>query len=299
MHKATLPLFALAGVVAIGALQGCGKMNTADVKAASAGAHVPAIEPRPGEERVFEIARGVNMTFCWIPATTSDAWKQLSRGRDTFTMGSPESEAERDGSEAPHEVRLTRGFWLGKYEVTQSEWQAVMGSNPSYVKGARNPVEMVSWNDCQAFLGKLNNRTYRLPTEAEWEYACRAGTATAFCCGDSLDSVMANFDGNYPYGNGQVGVDRHRPVDVGSFRPNAWGLHNMHGNVWEWCSDWQGDYPSGVAVDPSGPPAGKDRVNRGGSWGASAGGCRSAFRGGEDPGGRFSTQGFRLVKDAP
>ena len=220
VHRTAFYIIVLVCALVVGALQGCGQVNTADSKGKSATIHGPAAEPRPGEERVFEIAPGVRMTFCWIPATTSAAWKGISG-------------------------------------------------------------------------------TCRLPTEAEWEYACRAGTQTVFHDGDSLDATMANFDGNYPYGSGRKGEYRDETVAVGSFKPNAWGLHDMHGNVWEWCADWYGEYPAGLAVDPSGPPSGEDRVLRGGSWGNLARYCRSAYRDGYDPGDRGGFLGFRLARDAP
>jgi formylglycine-generating enzyme required for sulfatase activity len=226
----------------------------------------------------------------------------------SFQMGSPTSESGRSGDEAQHRVTLAKGYWLGKYEVTQGQWQAVMGSNPSSFKnaGSNAPVENVSWEDAQAFCKKLTDREraagrlpagyeYSLPTEAQWEYACRAGTTGTFSYGNDLDSSMANFDGNYPYGNGRKGQYRQTTVAVGSFRPNAWGLYDMHGNVWEWCNDWYGDYPSGAVTDPTGPVGASSRVFRGGCWDYSATSCRSANRGNGDPGGRYNILGFRLA----
>ena len=209
-----------------------------------------------------------------------------------FVMGSPQDEEGRYSDEGPmHEVRISRGFWLGKYEVTQGEWEAVMGENPSRFKscGSRCPVERVSWDDIQEFMRKLNEREsrsgnkYRLPTEAEWEYAARAGTAGARH--GELGSI-AWYDGN----------SGGRTHPVGEKQANAWGLHDMLGNVWEWTGDWYGNYPSGMVTDPRGPSSGSDRVDRGGGWGYSAGGVRSAFRGGDSPGGRIYDIGFRLVR---
>ena len=137
-----------------------------------------------------------------------------------------------------------------------------------------------------------------MPTEAEWEYACRAGTTTAFCYGNDLDSSMANFDGDYPYGNGRKGQDRKTTVKVGSFRPNAWRLYDMHGNVWEWCQDWYGEYRGGAVTDPQSPGAGSVRVSRGGGWDYGARLCRSANRSGDSPGGRIYDLGFRLARTA-
>ena len=148
----------------------------------------------------------------------------------------------------------------GVYTVTQEQWQAVMGNNPSHFKGEKNlPVEKVSWDDCQEFIKKLrekDKKPYRLPTEAEWEYACRAGTTTPFHFGETISTDQANYNGNFTYGNGKKGVYRKKTTPVGSFPANAWGLHDMHGNVWQWCQDWYGDYPQKDVVDPQGPEKG-------------------------------------------
>ena len=145
-----------------------------------------------------------------------------------------------------------------------------MGTNHSDFKGEKNlPVEQVEWDGCQEFAKKLRDKDkkpYRLPTEAEWEYACRAGTTTPFYFGDTISTDQANYDGNHVYGNGKKGVYREKTTPVGSFPANAWGLHDMHGNVWQWCQDWYGDYPQNDVVDPQGPEKGKLRVLRGGSW---------------------------------
>jgi sulfatase modifying factor 1 len=207
-----------------------------------------------------------------------------------FLMGSPSSEKYRDDDEVQHRVRLTQPFWLGKYEVTQGQWKAVMGSNPSNFKGDDLPVENVSWEDATAFCRKLNqmdgNRpsgyVYSLPSEAQWEYACRAGTMTAMAFGNSLSSREANFD-----------LNLNKTTPVGSYRPNAWGFYDMHGNVWEWCADWYGGYPSGSVVDPEGPSTGADRVGRGGGWLSDGSFCRSAGRNRFPPGDRFNSLGFR------
>ena len=217
-----------------------------------------------------------------------------------FLMGSPSSEAKRGGDEGPqHRVRISESFYLGKYEVTQSQWRAVMGSDPSYFEGDNLPVEVVSWNDCQEFCRKLSERTgrtIRLPTEAEWEYSCRAGTTTPFHFGSTISTDQVNYDGNYPYGAGRKGVYREKTTPVGSFPANAWGLYDMHGNVWEWCGDWYGEdyYASSPGTDPAGPGSGEDRVLRGGSWYDGARGCRCALRSGLWPDG-LDFIGFRVV----
>ena len=271
-----------------------------------------------GDTLKVDLGGGVELELMWCPP-------------GTFMMGSPvtsgwfwwkkHGEAERCGDEVRHCVTLTRGFWLGKYPVTQEQWEAVMGAgtNPSAFKGTKLPVEKVSWEDGRRFLRKVNALAvgggFRLPSEAEWEYACRAGTETAFCWGDSLDPSMANFDGSYPYGEGEQGTYREKTTRVGQFRPNAWGLYDMHGNVWEWCQDWYGEYPVGeypvgaswaypiypvgAVTDPAGAASGSHRVLRGGSWNNSAGHCRSARRDGNAPSYRNNDLGFRVARSLP
>ena len=206
-------------------------------------------------------------------------------------MGSTSTAAD-DDEQPVTQVRISRGFDLGKYEVTQGQWEAVMGSNPSYLNrcGLDCPVERVSWEDAQEFIGRLNamdgEGTYRLPTEAEWEYAARAGTT-----GDrygNLDAI-AWYDDN-------SGGRKH---PVGQKAPNAWGLHDMLGNVWEWVEDWYGDYPGGSVTDPRGPASGSYRVRRGGGWRSGASNCRSAIRISATPGNRNSNLGFRLLRTVP
>ena len=224
----------------------------------------------------------------------------------TFTMGSPESEPARNSRETQHQVTLTKDYWLAKYELTQAQWKAVMGTDPSRFKGDNLPVEQVSWADAKAFCEKLQEQesaagrvpagyTYQLPTEAQWEYACRAGTTTATAFGNSLSSTQANFNGNYPYNGGAIGPHLGKTAIVGSYPANAWGFHDMHGNVQEWCSDKYGVYPSQSVSDPTGPTTGDKRVYRDSWWNANLGGYyRSAFRGWNYPGGKGSHLGFRL-----
>jgi formylglycine-generating enzyme required for sulfatase activity len=191
-------------------------------------------------------------------------------------------------------------FFMGKYEVTQEQWEAVMGNNPSYFKGAKRPVEQVSWNDAVAFCQKLSQKTgksYRLPSEAEWEYACRAGTKTPFYFGETITPELVNYDGNYPYGAAPKGLYRRKTTDVGSFPPNAFGLYDMHGNLWEWCSDrWHDNY-NGAPTDGSSWETGTSeyRVRRGGSWNNSPVLCRSADRYWNSAGNRNSDIGFRVT----
>ena len=213
-----------------------------------------------------------------------------------YWMGSPDSEKDRGSDERRHRVVISRPYWLGKYEVTQGQWQAVMGSNPAYFTsvGSNAPVEKVSWEQCQQFCTKTG---WRLPSEGEWEYACRAGTTTPFNLGGNITPAQVNYDGNYPYSGAAKGEYREKTVVVGSLAsPNAWGCHDMSGNVWEWCQDWQKDYSAQDQSDPTGPPTGSSRVCRGGGWGDGACGCRSAIRDGDSPGDSGSSLGFRAAR---
>ena len=215
-----------------------------------------------------------------------------------FMMGSPKEEKERDANETQHKVTLTKGFYMGVHLVTQEQWQAVMGKNPSHFKGEKTlPVENVTWEDCQEFIKKLrekDKKPYRLPTEAEWEYSCRAGTKTPFHFGESISTDQANYNGNSTYGDGTQGIFRSKTTPVGSFPANAWGLYDMHGNIWQWCQDWYGDYPQKDVVDSQGPDKGKFRVLRGGSWSHLPWFCRSAYRYGSVPGPRLNNFGLRV-----
>ena len=191
-----------------------------------------------------------------------------------------------------HEVTITKPFYMGKFEVTQEQWESVMGNNPSETKGVKLPVTDVSWEDCQDFIKKLNTKTdggYRLPTEAEWEYACRAGTTTKYSFGDKITRKDAN------YRNLTVETN---PVAVGSYKPNAFGLYDMHGNASEWCEDWHGNYPSESVTDPKGSESGECRVVRGGCWWRPGSFVRSSFRDRLQPSSQFLGFGFRLARMA-
>ena len=234
----------------------------------------------------------------------------------SFVMGSPANEVQRVNDEFQHSVTLTTGFYMGKFSVTQAEYLAVVGSNPSYFAGNDNaPVESVSWGDANAYCAALTaqqqnagliptNWAYRLPTEAEWEYACRAGTTTAFNLGPNLLSGMANFNGKQQYvsGTGTVynsqGLNLAKTIAVGSYQPNAFGLYDMHGNVCEWCQDWYGAYPTGSVTGPTGPVSGTAHVYRGGSWRGYGGNCRSAIRYSTYAPGNYNVIGFRVVLSA-
>ena len=218
----------------------------------------------------------------------------------TFWMGSPESEPERRNDETRHQVTLTQGYWLAETACTQALWQAVMGENPSHFKGEERPVEEVSWEEVQQFLTRINDLeptlVLRLPSEAEWEYACRAGTETPFWFGDNITPEQVNYDGNFPYNNGKKGEDREETVEVKALPCNNWGLYQMHGNVWEWCQDWEGKYPTEPVIDPLGPTTGAKRVVRGGSWFRGGRACRSAYRSADQPEFRGYYLGFRLAR---
>jgi len=254
-----------------------------------------------GQENLKQLPRFTNslgMEFVLIPA-------------GTFMMGSPQSEKYRDKDEVLHEVNITKSFYMQTTEVTQGQWKAVMGNNPSSAGGCglNCPVERVSWPDCMKFIKKLNKKgkeKYRLPTEAEWEYACRAGTATAYNWGDSIDCSRAMFANNTFKGpencvkfvtSKKLSTDS--PAPVKTYPPNGWGLYDMHGNVWEWCSDWYGNYPGGPVSDPAGPSSGHMKVRRSGSFFKYGWYCRSANRNQGHPYSRFQTQGLRLVMIAP
>ena len=208
-----------------------------------------------------------------------------------FKMGSPASEKGRYDDETQHEVTLTKPYYMGKYEVTQEQWEVVMGNNPSYRKNAKYPVTNVSWDDCTKFIKKLNEKTsggYRLPTESEWEYSCRAGTTTAYSFGNRITNHAANYTNS--------GISK--PIKVGSYKPNAFGLYDMHGNVSEWCEDWDGDYPKGAVIDPKGPAKGECRVCRGGSFASNGSFARSSSRDLLTPTDRNCGNGFRLARTA-
>ena len=220
---------------------------------------------------------------------------QVSAG--TFMMGSPDGEEGRGGDESRVRVRITEPFYLGKTEITQVQWESVMGNNPSYVEGDNLPVERVSWDEAMEFCRKLTERErsagrllrdwkYTLPTEAQWEYACRAGTTTAYCTGNSSGD-LARAGWYYVNGGGKT-------HPVGKKMPNAWGLYDMHGNVWEWCLDWYDSRLQG-GDNPTGPKSGSSRVRRGGGWSFIAQSCRSAYRGYRSPVSRSNGLGFRVA----
>lgn len=269
---------------------------------------VAAVESSTGGEPQI-ITNSIGVKLARIPA-------------GTFMMGSPRNEEERDNKEELHEVTITKPFYLGVYEVTQAELVKGMADaeNRSTFKGDENPVENIEWTTAKAYCEQLSarpdekkaGRRYRLPTEAEWEYACRAGKTTAFYFGDSLSSDRANFNGNYPTGNAEKGKYLRRTTKVGSYAPNSFGLYDMHGNVAEWCADWYAPeyYLDSPEEDPLGPPFGVVStkftnngnqnffvVVRGGCWVDDGRACRSAYRYRAMPKTQYRLIGFRVACD--
>jgi len=276
-------------------------------------------------KKIFIILSLLSFVVTGITAQQNNNMVRIEGG--TFTMGSPDDEVNRSSDEIQRQVTIN-AFWMGKYEVTQKEYQEVMGENPSWFKGDNLPVEMVTWFDAVEYCNKLSERElltpvytitgrtpatgypirdatvtvnwsnngYRLPTEAEWEYACRAGTTTPFNTGNNITTSQANYNGNRPYNNNAEGEYRKSTTPVGTFAGNSWGLHDMHGNVWEWCWDWYGDYATGAQTNPRGAVSGSLRVFRGGIWSHDGQYLRSAGRLYSNPYNRVSALGFRLLR---
>jgi len=280
-----------------------------------------------------------SLMFCFESIATAQTPKQIDNSvgmklvlipSGEFTMGSATSESQADDDERQYQATITKPFYMGVTEVTQGQYQKVMGTNPSSFKDAQDPersanmpVEQVSWEDAVEFCRRLSlmpnekqsNRVYRLPTEAQWEYACRAGQKGPFGF-DSATNELGQFawfadnSGDKPLDSNRVWKETKEDLDeylkvlknnrcrthaVGKKKPNAWGLYDMHGNVWEWCADWYGDYPKGQASDPAGPQKGTDRVVRGGGFHFQSQDCRSAERLGSFPSNRVDDLGFRVV----
>ncbi len=279
-------------------LQSTDAVNWAEVASASSPYKV-----KISDKKLFFCAKGETSKNITIPLSDTVSLDMIWIEPGTFIMGSSEDELGREDDETQHQVTLTQGYWLGKYEVTQAQYEAVMGTNPSDFKGADLPVERVTWNDAVKFCewltaqervaGRLpKGYEYTLPTEAQWEYACRAGTTTAFNNGTNIPTMLQcedrpcpNLDplAWYGYNSGQYDsagnyTGNGKTFPVGQKQPNAWGLYDMHGNVWEWCLDWYGSYPSSAVTDPKGSSSGSYRVLRGGSWNFNAYSCRSAYR---------------------
>ena len=231
------------------------------------------------KEFTADLGRGVKMEMILIPA-------------GEFLMGSPDSDRAAANDEKPqHRVRITQPFYLGKYPVTQEQWMAVMGNNPSHFQNPKNPVEWVSWEDCLQFLRQLNEKVgmgkWQFPTEAQWEYACRAGSTTIYCFGNDESEL-----GDYGWYDKNSGG---RPHPVGEKKPNAWGLYDMNGSIWQWCRDWYdpGYYAHSPMDDPAGPATGTERVSHGGCWFSPARSARSANHGRIEADHHGSHLGFR------
>ena len=282
------------GLILVGSITfiaGCSKGKAPQAKEEATAGEQAMQQVNPGSVEVIDLGKGIKLDLVLIPA-------------GKFKMGSPASEVgrqdnEKEHNETQHEVTLTTPFYIGKYEVTQEQWNEVMGNNPSEIKGAKLPVTNVLWRECQEFVKKLNEKTkggYRLPTEAEWEYACRAGTKTRFSFGPKITPNDAN------YADSKIG----KPVAVGSYKPNAFGLYDMHGNVREWCEDRSGDYISRPVTDPKGPNDEYDlisaanawRMLRGGDFSTEASETRSSSRNSNtfSPTDTHIVAGFRLAR---
>ena len=269
------------------------------IPVARAGEDQPTVQ-QP-KELTLDCGKDVSLKLVLIPAGEFKMGGDEPPEQVAQKCNGLQAKAEWFQNEQPqHRVKITKPFYMGVYVVTQAQYEAVMGVNPSYFKGESNPVEQVSWNDAVEFCKKLSaktGQTVRLPTEAEWEYACRAGTTTPFNTGETISTDQANYNGNFTYGSGIKGEYRQKTVAVGSFAPNAWGLYDMHGNVWEWCQDWYdaGYYKNSPTDDPPGPEKGESRVLRGGSWNSDSRNYRSAVRVRGFPGNRLKSVGFRVV----
>lgn len=232
--------------------------------------------------KTLTLPGGVAMKFAYVPP-------------GSFLMGG----TVKDSEKPVHKVTLTKGFYLGVHPVTQEQWRAVMGNAPSHFKGAKRPVESVSWDDCQVFCEKFSGSQESglkvgLPTEAEWEWACRAGTTTEYLYGDVINTDLVNYNGNYSWNGSPEGKYREATTEVGSFPCNGWGLCDLHGNVWEWCWDWYGEYTAKDQTDPITQARGQNRVLRGGSWYDAPQFCRAADRGKFGPTARNGYFGLRV-----
>ncbi|OAI49773.1 hypothetical protein AYO44_06135 [Planctomycetaceae bacterium SCGC AG-212-F19] len=281
-------------------------------------ASAPAPRSEPGARRARR--PGVEQLFEALATTAAEQAKLLTNiagmklvliPAGTFNMGSAPEEALHRLNELPrHEVAITHAFYMAVHLVTQGQYEQVMRTNPARFNAAgggdlNHPVERVSWDDAMEFCRRLSalpeekqaSRVYRLPTEAEWEYACRAGTPTPFSIGPALTGAQANFDANFPAGDGEKARPTGRTMPVGTYAANNFGLHDMHGNLWEWCADWYegGYYRASPRRDPPGPTAGRFRVVRGGSWRNHAATCRAAYRNALVPNNRDPYTGFRVV----
>lgn len=274
-------MYPKASKLAVALLVGLGSLTAATAE------EIKASNQSLAKELILNLGNGVKLVMVLMPV-------------GEFQMGSPKSDDDAGPDEQPqHRVRITKPFYLGKYLVTQEQWNAVTGNKSNSLTGLRNPVVNVSWEDCQKFFGRLNKQqnatsSFQLPTEAQWEYACRAGGSTKYSFGDD----EAKLDEYAWYDVNSAGERNHV---VGEKKPNGWGLYDMHGNVFEWCADWHGNffYAASPPDDPTGPATGSYRVIRGGNSACHALSCRSASRAGEKPARRSQFVGFRIVESLP
>jgi formylglycine-generating enzyme required for sulfatase activity len=306
----------IALLIIVAQFTGCSRKSEVGQGQASSGSkvdqsHAARVAKQPPRELILDLGGNSTMKLVLIPAGKfvmgSPESEQLEAAREVAELTGVGLEAARKkyfSDESPqHEVTISQAFYMGIYDVTQEQYEAVMGRNPSSIhyKGAQNPVDSVTWNDAQEFCKKLSVKTGKavdLPTEAQWEYACRAGTRTPFYTGETITTDQANYDGErIPYGNGVKGIYRETPTRVGSFKPNAFGLYDMHGNVEQWCKDWfwEDYYAISPKSDPPGNEGGDSRVCRGGCWVLAPGDCRSASRGKEAPYIPCAQRGFRVA----
>ena len=253
------------------------------------------------KELTLDCGKGVSLKLVLIPAGEFMMGGDEQPEQVARKCNGAGASAEWFRNEQPqHRVKITKPFYMGVYALTQAQYLTVVKTNGADFKGENNPADGVSWKDAVLIckrLSAMTGQTLRLPTEAEWEYACRAGTTTPFNTGETLSTDQANYDGNFTYGSARKGEYREKTVAVGSFAPNAFGLYDMHGNVWEWCQDWYDAayYKNSPTDDPRGPEKGEVRVLRGGSWAINPWSCRSANRFWGDPSFRRDTYGFRVV----
>jgi len=302
------PCWLAAVVVGVAQLAGCGREPAAVAPATPANEPAVVAPASPGAVAALQRAGMAPAPGSATDAATGYPQRVVHQATGAvlqlipageFTMGSPAGEAERAEwllGEVQHRRVIRKPYYLGVTEVTQAQWFKVVGSNPSGFQGRDLPVEQVSWDDCQEFLQKAGGGL-RLPSEAEWEYACRAGTTTPFSFGATITPEQVNYDGRYPYGGQSKGLYRERTVAAGSLPANAWGLHEMHGNVWEWCQDGYEAYPGSGTEEPA--RAAGARVLRGGCWNSFASNCRAAYRDGDEPGDRYDDIGLRLARTLP
>ena len=250
-------------------------LSDQDLALAQKAATVKKRKTKGAKEESIDLSKGITLQLVLILA-------------GKFQMGSDPSDEDHNEDETQYEANISKPFYLGKYQITQAQWEVVMEYNPSKIKGPDLPVTNVSWEDCQKFINNLNadsEECFRLPTEAEWEYACRAGTDTSFSFGNRITTVDANCD-----------YKIRKPIAVGSYEPNSFGIYDMHGNVFEWCRDWYGVYPKGPTTDPQGPAKGTDHVMRGGSFCVKASSVRSALRNSGAPNFQSNDLGFRIAQ---